>query len=449
MQSSQYKQELKRTLTFKDLVIYGMVFMAPLAPMQVYGAVAQQSYGMVPLVYVIGVIAMMFTAFSYSHMSKEFPYAGSVYSYVSRGLNPHVGFIAGWLILGDYILCPALLYAFAGVWMAGILPQVPAFVWTLFFVVCNTAINIRGIALTARANLVMFWMQIVTLVVFLLIAVKYVFIDGHGMGGFSLSPLFQADHVDVRFIATATSIAVLGFLGFDGISTLAEEAKDPIKTVGKATVFSILFSGTLFLIQVYMAALIHPQYDTLNPDMGFFEIAYEAGGPLFYTVLILINVVAVGIAVTLNVQSATARVLYSMSRENLLPFAQALVKIHPKFQTPVNATLFCALLSIVVTFSLSIETLYKLVTFGAISAFMMLNLTIIVYFYGKKRFRGIKGFLVYALTPFIGLVITGYVWSGFDKMTFIVGICWIVVGVVIGYVKSNGYRKVAPVIKEL
>lgn len=268
--------------------------------------------------------------------------------------------------------------------MAGILPEVPAFVWTLFFVICNTLINVRGITMTARANLIMFWMQIITLVVFLGIAFKFVFIDGHGLGGFSLAPLYQTDHVDFGFIATATSIAVLGFLGFDGISTLAEEAKDPVKTVGKATVLSILFSGLLFIIQVYMAALIHPQFETLNPDMGFFEIAREAGGPVFYTILILINVVAVGIAVTLNVQSATARVLYSMSRENLLPFAQALSKIHPKFQTPVNATIFCALLSVVVTLSLSIETLYKFVTFGAITAFMMLNATIIVYFYGKN-----------------------------------------------------------------
>ncbi|KNB69333.1 porin [Brevibacillus reuszeri] len=449
LDSSQYKQELRRTLTFKDLVIYGMVFMAPLAPMQVYGAVAQQSFGMVPLVYCIGVIALMFTAFSYSHMSKEFPYAGSVYSYVSRGMNPHVGFIAGWLILADYILCPALLYAFAGVWMAGILPQVPAFVWTLIFVVCNTLINVRGITMTARANLLMFWMQIITLVVFLGFAVKFVLVDGNGMGGLSLAPLFQADHVDFGFIATATSIAVLGFLGFDGISTLAEEARDPVKTVGKATVLSILLSGILFFIQVYMAALIHPKYETLNPDMGFFEIAREAGGPVFYTILILINVIAVGIAVTLNVQSATARVLYSMSRENLLPFAQVLAKIHPKFQTPVNATIFCALLSIVVTFCLSIETLYKFVTFGAITAFMMLNVTIIVYFYGKKKRRGVKGFLIYALTPFIGLLITGYVWSGFDRMTFTVGFAWVLIGVIVGYVKSNGYRKVAPVLKDM
>lgn len=449
MHNGQNTQELKRTLTYKDLVIYGMVFMAPLAPMQVYGAVAQQSFGMVPLVYIIGVLAMLFTAFSYSHMSKEFPYAGSVYSYVQRGLNPHIGFIAGWLILADYILVPALLYAFAGLWMSGILPQVPAFVWTLLFILCNTLINVRGITLTARTNMIMFWMQIITLIVFVIIAVKYVFANGQGTGGLSMAPFFQAEHVDFGFIATATSIAVLGFLGFDGISTLAEESKDPVKTVGKATVGSIIIIGLIFLVQVYMAALVHPAYESLSPDMGFFEIAREAGGPLFYTLLILVNVVAVGVAVTLNAQSATARILYSMGRENLLPFGRQLSQIHPKYQTPVHATLFSAIFSFVVTLTMSLETLYKFVTFGAISAFIMLNVTIILYFYVKKKRRGAKGFFTYALSPFIGLIITGYVWSGFDRATFLIGTGWILVGAAVGFYKSKGYKEVAPVLKDM
>src|SRR5574342_816136 len=91
-----YKQELKRSLTFWDLLIYGLVFMVPIAPFGIYGAVAQGSNGMVALAYLIGMVGMIFTALSYARMSEAFPIAGSVYAYAQRGINDSVGFIAGW-----------------------------------------------------------------------------------------------------------------------------------------------------------------------------------------------------------------------------------------------------------------------------------------------------------------------------------------------------------------
>lgn len=96
-----YKQELKRALTFRDLLVYGLIFMVPIAPFGIYGQVAQGSGGMV---------GMIFTALSYARMSEAFPIAGSVYSYAQRAMNPSIGFFAGWVILLDYILIPSLLY---------------------------------------------------------------------------------------------------------------------------------------------------------------------------------------------------------------------------------------------------------------------------------------------------------------------------------------------------
>ncbi len=443
-----YKQELKRSLGIKELTIYGMVFMAPLAPMQVYGMVAQESFGMSALVYIVGVLAMLFTAFSYSHMSKEFPIAGSVYSYIQRAVNPHIGFLAGWIILSDYILIPALLYSMTGVWMTGIFPSVPPAVWALLFIAITTFINIRGINVAAKTNLVMFWVQIVTIAALLGIGIKFVFADGHGVGGFTLDPFFQADHFSLGLVATATTIAVLGFLGFDGISTLSEEARDPRRTVGKATVLSIVFIGFFFIAQAYMAHLIHPNYADLNPEMGFFDIAKEAGGQAFFVILILINVVAIGGAVNLNCQAAASRVLYSMSRDNLLPFANVFKKVHPTFQTPVSATFLSAGICAVTVLTLPIETVLKFVNFGAVTSFIVLNSSVCFYFFFKKKQRGAKGWLLYLTMPLIGLFIVGYVWTGFDRTTFITGICWLLVGVIVGAVKSKGYKEIPPALKE-
>lgn len=440
---------LRRSLTLRHLIIYGMVMMAPLAPWQVYGMVAKSSFGMVPLVYVIGIILMFFTACSYAQMSKEFPNAGSIYTYVSRGISPHVGFVAGWTLLSDYILAPALLYLFAGVWMSGITPEIPSIVWSLFFLLFNTVINIRGIETNAKVNLVLFWVQIVSLLVFIGFAIKFVFVNGLGVAHFSAAPFYQAEHIDFTFIATAVSIVVLGFLGFDGISTLAEEAKDPKKTIGKASVLALVITGLIFLVQSYMAALVHPNYTDLDPDMAFFDIAREVGGSFFYIMMIIVNVLAVGVAVTLNVQSSVSRILFSMSRDRVIPGSSYLSKIHPKYQTPVNAILFSSVVALIVSSTLSLQTILLFINFGAVTSFMVLNLTVIYYYFVRKRQRDLKGIFYYLLFPLIGFSVCAFVWTGFDSATYIAGFGWIAVGVVIGFIKSKGYKESSPVLKDM
>lgn len=437
-----YQQELRRVLTFKDLLVYGMVFMVPIAPMAVYPSVAQSSFGMVPLVYLVGIIAMVFTAFSYSRMSKEFPIAGSVYSYVQRGLNAHVGFVTGWMILADYILAPALLYAFCGAWLHGLTPGIPNWVWILAFVVFNTVINAIGVNFTAKTNFILLGVEIVALIIFLIVAVHFVFIAGHGAGGLSLQPLFQAKHFNLQFLASATTIAALSFLGFDGISTLAEETKDPKRDVGRATIAALIFMGLIFMLETYMAALVHPQYANLNQNMGFFDIAKQAGGPVLYYLLIIVNVVAVGIANALAAQSAISRIVFSMSRDKLLPFSRVFGKTHARFKTPFNATVFVGLISIVVALAVNMNTIIKLVNFGALTSFAVLNISVLVYFFFKQKRRGFANFIQFALFPLLGFVIIAYVWSGFDRGTFIFGFIWMALGVVIGFVKSNGYKRV-------
>ncbi|TCP58862.1 amino acid transporter [Tumebacillus sp. BK434] len=444
-----YKQELKRTLTFKDLVIFGLVTMLPIAPAQVYGLIAPSSFGMTPLVYLVGIIAMLFTALSYSKMSREFPYAGSVYSFVQRGLNPHIGFVTGWLIIIDYILVPALLYSFAGIWISGVIPSVPAFVWVIVFLIINTYINVRGVSLAAKTNFMFLIVELLTVFLFLWFAIKYVFIDGGGAGGFSAAPIYQADKVDFSFLATAASIAVLGFLGFDSISTLSEEVKNPKKTVGKATVAALVLIGALFMVQAYMAALVQPNVTNLDPDMAFFDITRIVGGDFLYFMWIMVGVAAVGIANALTVQAAISRILYSMGRDKLLPFSGFLGKIHPKFHTPANATYFVALLSVLIAALADLETIIKYINFGALTSFMILHITVIYHFFFRKKVRSAKGVVGYLIFPLIGFGVLLFVWMGFDTMTYVLGFSWMVIGVLVGFFKSKGYKEVPPALQEV
>src|SRR5215213_10401797 len=314
-----YHQELHRALKFRHLLAYGMVFMVPIAPMGIYGFVVGPGLGMVPFIYMVGIIAMTFTALSYRWMSQEFPITGSVYSYVQRGLNAHLGFLAGWMIMADYLLAPALLYDFTGTWLNALVPQVPIWVFIVAFVAINTFVTGRGITVTARTNFVLLALELVALAIFITIAIKYVFVDGGGTGGLSLDPIYQPGNIDLGFIGAATSIAVLSFLGFDGISTLAEETERPERTVGNATVAALLILGAIFVTQTYLAALILPDFKGLDPELAFFEIGRVAGGPFLYYLLLVVNVIAVGIANALAAQLAISRILYSVSRDGMLP----------------------------------------------------------------------------------------------------------------------------------
>ncbi|QXE18922.1 APC family permease [Clostridium sp. 001] len=443
------QQELKRTLTMKNLIIFGMITMSPLAPFQVFGTAAQASYGMVSLVYLIGAVLMLFTALSYARFSKEFPYAGSVYSYVGKGFNPHIGFIAGWTILSDYILAPALMCLFSGLWLTGIFPGLDPKVLAIIFIIITGLINIRGVELNAKVNTFLFILQIIALILFVSFAIKFVFIEGLGIGKFSLLPIFQPEHVNLKFAATATSMILLGFVGFDGISTLAEEVEQPEKVVGKATVLALVTTALIFLVQTYLACLAHSNYANLNPDMAMFDIAKEIGGQYFYVAMLLINVVAVGLAVTLNIQSAVARILFAMGRDNIVPGSNVLKKVHPKYMTPANAIILSMIVSITLVLTLKITTILMFVNFGAVTAFMILNLSVIAYFFFKKKEGGVKGFLFHLLFPLIGFAVCAFVWSGFDRNTKIVGLSWIFIGVIVGFIKSKGYKKEGPIIDNI
>ena len=239
-----YRSELRRSLSLVDLLVYGLVFIVPIAPFAIFGIVFNASKGMVPLTYLIGLVAMMFTALSYREMSRAFPIAGSVYAYAGRGISPTAGFLAGWAILLDYLLIPTLCYVIGAAAMRSIVPQIPQPIWVIGFVVFNTAINLRGIETTARASKIFLAGELIVLAVFVVLGAIAV---TRGVNGahWSIAPFFAPEVFHVGLIFSALSVAVLSFLGFDAISTLAEEAKGGVRVVGQATMIALCLVAVL------------------------------------------------------------------------------------------------------------------------------------------------------------------------------------------------------------
>ncbi len=442
-----YRQELARRLKFRDLLIYGMVFMVPIAPMGIYGFVSAESFGMVPLVYLIGIIAMVFTALSYRQMSRRFPVAGSVYSYVQRGLNPYLGFVFGWMILIDYLLVPALLYRFSALWLHTLIPGIPLWGYVLAFVIFISAVNVLGITVAASANFLMLTIELLTLATFIAFAIVFVFAEGHGAGGFTSGGFYQPQHMNAGFFSTATSLAVLSFLGFDAISTLAEETHNPERTVGNATVAALILLGLLFILQTYAATLIHPHYQDLDPNLAFFQVGKQAGGEALYVLLLAVNVMAAGIANALAAQLAVSRILYSISRDRLLPYSRVIGKVYPRFQTPGNAIVLVGLLSIAIALILTADRITLLVNFGALTSFMALHVAVFWHFVIREHRRSTADLFTFAVLPGIGLAIIAYVWSGFNSLTFEVGFGWLIAGLILLATRTAGFRRLPPILK--
>ncbi|MDO5043747.1 MAG: APC family permease [Coriobacteriia bacterium] len=433
-----YEQELKRDLGFGDLLIYGLIFMVPIAPWAIFGSVYNEAHGMVPLVYFIGLIAMIFTALSYSQMAKAIPMAGSVYNYVGKGLHKNAGFFAGWLILLDYILVPTLLYVMAAESMIGIFPNTPRVLWALLFVVLNVAINLSGVSFLKWFNRV-----ILVIEIFFVGWLLVIFVSALNGGvipdaNWSIKPFWNPEIMTPPLLAAALSIAVLSFLGFDGISTLAEETRGGRKTAGRAMVIALLIVAVLFISQTWLASLLMGEFAVIPDEQignAFFEIIRQVAGNGVVNLFFLVNILAVGIANALAAQAACSRILYSMSRDGQLP---AFLHHINSRQVPSYAIIFVAFISaILVTFFVGqIGTLSSMVNFGALSGFILLHLTVI-YFYSIKHKN--KNIFLHLIVPIIGFLIISYVLINAGTEAQVAGLIWLALGFLLFlYYKKKG-----------
>lgn len=439
LQRFGYQQELRRALRFRDLLAYGLIFMVPIAPMAIFGAVFSASGGMVVMAYAIGVVALIFTAYSYSQMVKAFPLSGSVYNYVGRGIGAPVGFIAGWAIMLDYVLVPTLLYLVASTALHAslapvpVLSAVPVWAWLVAFVVANTIVNTRGIKVTARFTWIMLIGELTVLFIFLGFGTWAI---ATGKGRWTWEPLYNPDTFGVALVLAATSVAVLSFLGFDGIAMLAEEARGGSRAIGPAMAGVLVVTGLLFIAQTWLAAVLTPDPQALitngDPDgTAFYTAATVAAGPWLGTLCAFATAIAWGLPDSMVAQVAISRLLYAMARDKQLP--GFLAKVSRKRNVPRNAILLVAGVSLVIGLYMNlrddgIELLTSLINFGALTAFLLLHLSVIVHHLVRKRSRNLFAHL---LMPLIGATILGFVVVNANVAAQKLGFAWIGLGLLV------------------
>lgn len=415
-------------MSLSDVVVYGLIYMVPLAPLAVFGFIYNFSSGMVAMVYIVAAVAMYFSAVSYSEMARVFPVAGSVYSYVRFGAGDFLGFLSGWAILLDYLLLPGLLFIFAAAAMHLQIPDVPEWIWVPTFVLVSTVINLRGITFTTRVNLACLHIQLAVLAIFT-VGVVVALLQGRVQ--LSLDPLYRADVFSVPLIFSAIPIAALSYIGFDAISTLNEEAKDGGETVSKATMIVLVAVAAMFVLQVYLAALFIPRgtrFDAEAAVTAFYDVASIAVGPWFKVVITLVSALIAILANAIVSQATTSRLIFSMARDRQIP--RFLSAVDERRKVPVRAVVLVAVLSTLIGIIAvnKSDLVTSIVTFGSLTAYALLHIAVMRYFAAPGA--PLKWF-AHRVSPALGLAILIYaLWKAPIEAKAVGGV-WLVLGLVI------------------
>jgi amino acid transporter len=402
--------------------------------------VQQTSRGHAALSYLVAMVAMLFTAASYGKMSGAFPSAGSTYTYAQEGLHPNIGFIAGWAMILDYFLIPLLSVVYVALTANRMLPQVPYFVWAILCTLMITAINVRGIRVTARAGNVMMVLMTACAILFVIVSARWVIVH-HGVAGLlSLPTLYNPETFSLRPLMLGAAIASLSYIGFDAISTLAEDTIRPERDISIATVLVCLIQTVFCVITVYLAALVWPDFRTFpNPETAILDIANTAGGAWMMGSLIFILLVA-GVASALTGQAGASRLLLGMGRDGVIS-RRIFAHVDPKFSTPVRGIYVMGFVSLVGSLVMRFQLVVELLNFGAFIGFILVNLSVIRHFYFRLHQRTGYAFFTNLLFPSVGTLVCTYVWFNLSFKARVAGFCWLGIGLVYLAVITRGFRR--------
>lgn len=433
-------QRFKPILGQRDLILFGLTFVGLTAPFPMFGIVSSVSKGHMATAYLIAMLAMVLTAMSYGRMSAAFPAAGSAYTYTRRSLHPILGFVTGWTMLLDYLLIPLMSVIYVSLTMARLVPQVPYGFWLVLSALTITGANLFGLRITNRANMGMSAIMAISVFWFVASAVRALSNGAREGELISMKPFYNPATFTLSGAMSATSIAAFSYLGFDGISTLAEDARNPQKDIGRATVLVCLISAMFFVLQAYLGQLLWPDFTSYpNIDTAFLDVSRLAGGQALFSMVSFVLLVA-GFASAVTGQASASRLLFGMGRDHLLP-SRIFTYVHPKHSTPTFGVLTVGIVAIVGGFFLSFQLAAEAVNFGALFGFMCVNLSVISHYYIRGRDRGVSGTIRNLVLPAGGFLVCFFVFISLSATAKWIGVVWCGVGLIGLMYLTNGFRR--------
>lgn len=427
--------KLRRSLTLWDLVFYGLIVIEPTAPMPSFGVVSQVAYGHVVTTILIALVAMLLTGVSYGRMARVYPSAGSAYAYVRAEFGSFSGYLTGWAILLDYLLNPLICTIWCSKAAENIFP-IPYPIWVIFFVLLFTSLNLRGIETSAAINR---WLALAlsAVVVYMLVyMIRYLVLTGPSGDGFFTKPFYNPATFSLPAVFTGTSIAALTYIGFDSISTLAEEAVNPKKNILRAILLTCLLTGIFSSIEVYVGQLVWPDFSHYPEiDTAYSFVAGRAGGPLLFHIVngaLLVATIGAG----MGSQLGAARLMYGMGRDRALP-SRLFGHLDSKRNIPSYNVMLGGGIALVGALSISYQLGAELLNFGAFLAFAGVNISAFTHYFVRGKNRNWS----YLVLPLLGCAVCLYLWFSLRWQARALGFIWLCIGAAYGLMRRRAAQR--------
>lgn len=419
---------LRRVLRLWDLVYYGIILTSPIAVVPMFGEAQVLSRGHAVVTLLAAMVAMTATAVSFGRMATVYPSAGSVYTYVTRAFNAQMGFVLGWAMFMEYLFQPLQNSLYAALTIQRLVPSVPFAILSAVAVGFMTLLCWFGIRTTAHINQLLLVLMSVVMIAFLGEAIRYIFLHQHWQGFVTTRPLYDPRTFSVRAIAAGTALAATTYIGFDGVSILAEEVENPRRNVMLASVLVCVFTGLFAAFQVFLAVRVWPDYSTLaNPETAFMDVARVVGGSSLFVafgIVLLISSLACGLAGLLG----AVRLLYGMGRDNILP-RRVFGHLNPVRGNPTYNVAIVGVVAYVGTLTMQWERSVELLNFGALMAFMAVNLAALKHF-GFGAGADQRNVVFDIVVPALGFLFCLIIFLGLQGSTLWAGAAWVAVGIV-------------------
>lgn len=413
-------------LSLWQVVVVGVAYMTPMTVFDTFGIVSSATNGHVPLAYLLALVAMLLTAFSYARFSRVSDKPGSAYTYTADSCGQSTGFFIGWCTLLDYLLLPLINVLLCGIYLSALVPSVPYWVWVCITAGIVTLINCFRLKFLANLSLIFVLAPVLLMFVFVYLVIQGVGDQRGADAVMTIAPLLNGQTHLLPLIAGA-SILCFSFLGFDAVTTLSRETKNPKRNIPIAVMLTTLIGGFIFFTASWFIQLYFPTNQMFtNPDEALPEIVFIVGGALFQSVFLtgqVMNTIASGLAS----HASASRLMYIMGKDGIF-HQKTFGQLSSKLGTPLFATLFVGVISLTAMF-LELAQVVSLISFGALVAFTAVNFSVFMKFYIRDGHQqGYRNKLLNLVLPIISVIAIAALWFNLEASALWFGFAWLGVG---------------------
>jgi APA family basic amino acid/polyamine antiporter len=457
------KGELKKSLTALNLILLGIGAIIGAGIFSLTGLAAANNAGpAVTISFMIAGLGCAFAGLCYAEFASMLPIAGSAYTYSYATLGEFVAWIIGWDLILEYAVGAATVAISWSRYLIKLLEKLGVekvpYQWMMspfedtmvkgvsvngiinlpaIFITClMSLILIRGINESAKLNNVIVVLKITVVIAFIILGWSY------------MNPANHADYIPANTgafenfgwtgVMTGAAVVFFSFIGFDAVSTAAQEAKNPQRDMPIGILGSLVICTILYVLFSYVMTGLE-SYKLFKNEAAPVALAIAATPYSFFQELIIIAILAGYTSVIMVLLMGQSRVFFSMSKDGLVPAIFS--EVHPKFKTPWKSNILFAVLVSLFAGLVPVSVVGEMTSIGTLFAFVLVCIGVLVL--RKKQPNAPRAFRTpwVPFVPVMGIIVCLYLMYALPIDTWIRLFVWMAIGIAIYFLYSKKNSK--------